>query len=288
MTIEIEKAQPVKLRSIGLDEKWLQERISDDPSLLGLGNLEIVGREHAQPMGGRIDFLMRDEEEEIFYEVEIMLGGLDESHIIRAIEYWDIERQRRPQWDHRAVIVAEDITARFFNVLRLLNRAVPLIGIKLSTFKIGDRIFLHPVTVIDVVKEVDPDILDPVERADRAYWEKKSVGLLAVLDRVVVLLRKSAIEPKVTYNRGHVALGSAGRNFCWFFQRKGSDTARIEIRLTSETRDQAIAKLQEGGIGASSRNDRDDRVALTITTSNLDSHATLVSEVLGEAEALSK
>ena len=69
MTIEIEKAQPAKLRSLGLDEKWLQERISDDPSLLGLGNLEIVGREHAQPMGGRIDFLMRDEEEEIFYEV---------------------------------------------------------------------------------------------------------------------------------------------------------------------------------------------------------------------------
>src|SRR5690348_6369901 len=102
------------------------------------------------------------------------------------------------------------------------------------------------------------------------------------------MLRKTAIEPKVTYTRGHVALGSVGNNFCWFYQREGTETARIEIRLTSETRDQAITKLQEGGIGASSRNDRDDRVAFTVTTSNLDSHSALVSEILREAEALSR
>jgi hypothetical protein len=42
---------------------------------------------------------------DLYYEIEIMLGNLNESHIIRAIEYWDIERQRRPQSDHRAVII---------------------------------------------------------------------------------------------------------------------------------------------------------------------------------------
>lgn len=50
-----------------------------------------------------------------------MFSALDESHIMRTIEYRDIERQRRPQFEHRAVIVAEQITSRFFNVLRLLN-----------------------------------------------------------------------------------------------------------------------------------------------------------------------
>jgi hypothetical protein len=53
------------------------------PGLLGLGELEIAGREHRQPIGGRIDFLMRDAESETYYEVEVMLGTLDESHIIR-------------------------------------------------------------------------------------------------------------------------------------------------------------------------------------------------------------
>jgi hypothetical protein len=137
MAIDLKKIAPVELRAAGLDEKWLQDRIKDDPTLLGLGELEIVSREHRQPIGGRIDFLMRDTE--TYYEVEIMLGTLDESHIIRTIEYWDIERQRRPQSDHCAVIVAEHITSRFFNVLRLLNRAVPMIAVQLSAFRLGEN-----------------------------------------------------------------------------------------------------------------------------------------------------
>ncbi len=47
------------------------------------------------------------EEADTFYEEEVMLGALDESHIIRTIEYWRVERQRRPGSEHRAVIVAE-------------------------------------------------------------------------------------------------------------------------------------------------------------------------------------
>ena len=49
------------------------------------------------------------------YEVEIQLGATDESHIIRTIEYWDIERKRYPQYNHTAIIIAEDITSRFLN-----------------------------------------------------------------------------------------------------------------------------------------------------------------------------
>ena len=120
MSIVLKKVTPVDLRSIGLNEKWLQDQIVADPSIIGLGDVEIAFREHKQPSGGRIDFLMRDREPEAetYYEVEVMLGTLDESHIIRTIEYWDKERQRRPQVAHRAVIVAENITSRFFNVLR--------------------------------------------------------------------------------------------------------------------------------------------------------------------------
>lgn len=57
------------------------------------------------------------------YEVEVQLGSTDESHIIRTIEYWDIERKRYPQYDHTAVIVAEDITSRCLNVISLIRPA---------------------------------------------------------------------------------------------------------------------------------------------------------------------
>src|SRR5205807_8546895 len=139
-----------RLRSLGLDESWLQGQIAQDTSLLGLGELYILRKEKTQPSGGRIDFFMADPETETRYEIEVMLGELDASHIIRTIEYWDVERQRRPQFTHRAVIVAEHITARFFNVLRLLNRAVPMIAVQLCAFLLVNGVVLHSVTIFVV------------------------------------------------------------------------------------------------------------------------------------------
>src|SRR5438045_1477648 len=110
------KAEKVKLRDHA-NEGWLQTQIEQDPSILGLGDLVVLGRERRQSSGGRVDFLLHDSETNTMFEVEIMLGATDESHIIRTIEYWDIETRKNPSKEHRAVIVAEQITNRFFNVI---------------------------------------------------------------------------------------------------------------------------------------------------------------------------
>lgn len=101
-----------------LNERWVQERIAEDPSLLGLGDLILKDKERIHPQGGRLDILCQDAESNRRYEIEIQLGKSDESHIIRTIEYWDIERKRYPQYEHTAVLVAEEITSRFLNVIR--------------------------------------------------------------------------------------------------------------------------------------------------------------------------
>src|SRR4029077_20223000 len=85
------------------------------------------------------------------YEVELQLGSTDESHIIRTIEYWDVERKRYPQYEHTAVIVAEDITSRFLNVIQLFNGNIPLVALKMTAFKINDEIALTFVKVLDEV-----------------------------------------------------------------------------------------------------------------------------------------
>ena len=56
----------------------------------------------------------------------------------RTIEYWDIERKRYPQYEHSAVIVAEDITARFLNVISLFNGQIPLMALQMSAFQTGE------------------------------------------------------------------------------------------------------------------------------------------------------
>jgi hypothetical protein len=289
MTLELKKISPIELRAAGLDEKWLQERIREDTSLLGLGELEIIGREHRQPYGGRIDFLLHHAETETFYEVEIMLGALDESHIIRTIEYWDVERQRRPQAEHRAVIVAEQITSRFFNVLRLLNRAVPMIAVQLSAFKLDENnIVLHAVTVLDIIEEIgDVDVSDQAEQADRTYWEKKSEpASLAVMDKIVAALQAKGIQPRLTYNKYHIALRSSGKNFCWFHPRKTAGFCHIEFRLNNDLRDARLAELQAKGIDPFPR--RSDLITFGITLAGLSDRLDVLLDNLKVAEELSR
>lgn len=56
-----------------LNERWLQERIAEDPSILGLGDLILKDKERPQPRAGRLDLLLQDAESSRRYEVEVQL-----------------------------------------------------------------------------------------------------------------------------------------------------------------------------------------------------------------------
>ena len=285
MLMELKKIAPTSLRAVGLDERWLQERIREDTALLGLGELEIVGREHRQPSGGKIDFLMYDAEPDCFYEIEVMLGVLDESHIIRTIEYWDIERQRRPNSEHRAVIVAEQITSRFFNVLRLLNRSVPMIAIQLAAFRPDEHsIALHAVKVLDIIEETaGSDVSSQVEGTDRGYWEKrKDPTSLAMVDQIIARLTASGIAPRITYNKHHIALGSTGNNFCWFHFRTSAGAWFVEIKIGADNRETALAALQASDIEASPSGT--EEIKFWLTKERLDQNLDLLMTQLLLAE----
>jgi hypothetical protein len=102
--MEYTKFEMISIRNHAeLNELWVQDRIAEDPTILGLGDIVLKDRERIQPRAGRLDLLLQDAESCRRFEVEIQLGGTDESHIIRTIEYWDIERKRYPQHDHVAV-----------------------------------------------------------------------------------------------------------------------------------------------------------------------------------------
>src|SRR5438876_11476167 len=145
----------VKLESISiknhpvLTEVWIQSQIASDPTILGLGDLVLRDRERPQPRAGRLDLLLQDSESNRRYEVEIQLGKTDETHIIRTIEYWDVERKRYPQYDHCAVLVAEHVTSRFLNVIGLFNGTIPLIAIQMNALAKGDEVALVFTKVLD-------------------------------------------------------------------------------------------------------------------------------------------
>jgi hypothetical protein len=156
-----------------LDERWVQARIAEDPAILRLGDLILKDKERIQPRSGRLDLLLQDPEADRRYEVEVQLGSTDESHIIRTVEYWDIERKRYPQYEHCAVIVAEDITSRFLNIIGLFNGSIPLVAIQMQAFQVNsDEVTLVFTTVVDeLVRGPVDDDEEVQDVADRGYWE---------------------------------------------------------------------------------------------------------------------
>ena len=145
MPREVQLAQQLVIREAGYDEPWLQDQIYENPACLGLGELETIARERQQLSGGRLDLLLKDPEDDAMYEVELMLGETDETHIIRTIEYWDNEKRRWPQRQHFAVLVAEHINRCFFNVIHLLSHSIPIIAIQASLLETDGKrsLFLH-------------------------------------------------------------------------------------------------------------------------------------------------
>ena len=59
------------------NERWIQDRIEEDPSILGLGELALIARERQQEHAGRLDLLLGSAEDATRYEVELMLGSTD-------------------------------------------------------------------------------------------------------------------------------------------------------------------------------------------------------------------
>ncbi len=236
-------------RSSTLNEKWVQDQIADEPSLLGLGDLVLKDKERMQPNAGRLDLLLQDPETLKRYEVEIQLGATDESHIIRTIEYWDIERKRYPQYEHAAVIVAEEITSRFLNVIQLFNGAIPLIALKMTAYKVGDQYALTFVKVLDEMTFGLVDDDEPLaEPTDRAFWETKrgTKKTLAVTDELLKLVNE--VEPKATlkYNKHYIGLGVDGAplNFITFMPRKAHVLMTFKLPKSQEMDEQ----LEEAGI----------------------------------------
>ena len=234
-----------------ISEKWLQDRIAENPELLGLGDgLEAIGVERSQPGGGRLDLLLADSSDDLnkWYEVEIQLGSLDESHIIRAIEYWDIERRRYPQYDHTAVIVAENITGRFLNVISLFNGAIPLIAIQLKGVEVNGAFTLVATRVLDVVQlGMLEEPAEVTASQDRSYWERNlSPGAMKLVDDLIDLTNEAALGGSPRFRKSYIGYGYDGqtRNSIWLNPQKQS--VRTDFRLPQE--DETDKLLDEAGL----------------------------------------
>ncbi|MCC6651658.1 MAG: hypothetical protein IT348_10970 [Candidatus Eisenbacteria bacterium] len=283
MALTYTKPERISLRAhADLNEKWLQDRIAEDPAILGLGDVSLLGRERTTGQAGRLDLLLSDPEENRRYEVEIMLGPTDPSHIVRTIEYWDIERRRYPAYEHVAVLVAEDITSRFLNVMSLLSGTIPFVAIQLNALKVGEQVVLDFVKVLDQteLRTDDEDEAGETAPADRAYWvQRSSEDIVRMADIILkVICAKTSVGYALKYNRQFIGLsdGVRARRFVHFTPRRKhmAFLARVADPKAWTTR------LQEAGVDAGVRR---RSVRVSISASELEEFRPLIEELMADA-----
>jgi hypothetical protein len=282
------KAEPLSLKAHpNFSEVWLHEQISKDPSLLGLGELSVLERERVQVGAGRLDMLLTDADAEntIRYEVEIMLGPTDPSHIIRTIEYWDIERRRYPAYDHIAVLVAEQITARFLNVIALFAGSIPIIAIQLNALRVGNQILLDFVKVLDQRQLREDDAADAggaVEPdVDRSTWEARvGATMMQMCDRIAEIANEIA-DPKLElkYKKGRVAVGVPGSFFKALTLSPKKNFIRVRFRVTDP--EAWVKRLSEAGVESELKDG--SLVLVRLRSGDLEQHEDALRELIHQA-----
>jgi len=278
------KPERIELKkSIEFNERWVQDRIAEDPSLLGLGDLVLKDKERAQPHAGRLDLLFPDADATRRYEVEVQLGTTDESHIIRTIEYWDIERKRYPQYEHTAVLVAEEVTSRFLNVIALFNGFIPLVAIQMQALKLGEQVSLVFTTVLDAMTlGLDDDDEDVGDATDRAYWEARSSPVIVKMaDDLLDMIH--AFEPglELKYNKGYIGLAKGGVSRLFVLFRPMKNHIRLELRL--DRSDQIQAMLDDSGLEVMGYDARWRRYRIRLTPNDLKKHSDLLMDLMRQA-----
>ena len=254
MADDIKTTKTFSIAESGHDEFWLCGKIFDDPTILGLGDLQSIATEKTQPQGGRLDLLLKDLEDNSMYEVELQLGPTDESHIIRTIEYWDNAKKQWPRRSHTAVLVAEEINRRFFNVVQLLSLSVPIIGIQANIVQIGDTKALHFTKMIDSYEE--PEEKESTQQTyDEKHWIDNYPKSLECVRWYHDLLGKYYGDIPIKYFKFYITFKVGGIIRVWISKLKDG-RAFIELKYIEQPFNEATDYLTNEAVAFTHKNNR--------------------------------
>lgn len=247
MDNEIKIGKKIYIRNAGKDEYWLQDIIYENPERLGLGNLIGLGKERKQSTGGRLDILLKDPNDNTMYEVEIMLGSTDPSHIIRSIEYWDNEKRKYPQRQHFVVLIAESFDRRYFNVIQILSLNVPMIAIQADLLQVGNEKVLHFTKILDVYEE--PEYEEETAQATESTWSGDSKWTLEVAKKYFELINDVEKNIDFRFTQSYISITVNGKN-CYYFNKRTKPNSVFWFNVKEEEKVDTIKQiLDKNGFG---------------------------------------
>ena len=187
-----------------------------------------------------MDILLRDSKNNTLYEVEVMLGETDPSHIIRTIEYWDIERRIYPQRQHFAVLVAESFSRRYFNVIQLLSQTIPIIAVQADLIEFDNELVLNFTKIMDMYLPLEEG---DSEETNVSQWEKKANWIVETVNEFVSILATKYPEQTITptYTQSYIRVAIDNQQY--FFHKRVTPNVFVEIYAKDEEKRVLIATL---------------------------------------------
>jgi len=208
------------------------------------------------------------------YEVEIMLGDTDESHIIRTIEYWDLEKRRWPQRQHFAVLVAESINRRFFNVIQLLSLSIPIIAIQANIIEAEGKRILHFSKILDIYEEQEDEVSVTNEVHDENYWRDKSAWTIENAKALLAIVSPVFDSVELNYVKNYIALTVSNNNYFGFHRRSGNKSL-LWFWVSDSYLPQVMEALDEKGIPYTKRKS----LHLTVDKKIIETNADLFRQI---------
>jgi len=240
MESEIKTGKKIYIRNAGKDEYWLQDIIFENPSILGLGDLIPLSKEKKQSTGGKLDILLKNPEDNSMYEIEVMLNETDPSHIIRTIEYWDIEKRRYPQRQHFPVLIAERFNKRYFNVIQLLSLNIPMIAIQVDLLEVGNQKIVNFTTILDIYEE--PAENDETNIVKETTWTSSANWTLQAASELLNIFNSSEQVFKLKFTQSYIAITNNQSNAYWMSKRS-EPKSYFGFKEKNEEKVEAIRKL---------------------------------------------
>ncbi len=240
MEQEIKLGKKIFIRNTGKDEYWLQDIIYANPEKLGLGNLIAIRKEKTQSNGGRLDILLKDPADNTMYEVELMLGETDPSHIIRSIEYWDNEKRKYPQRQHFAVLIAESFDRRYFNVIQLLSLTVPMIAIQADLLEVGNDKILNFTKILDVYVEQEEE--EESKQVTETTWSEKAEWTLETAKKHLEILSEIEKNIELKFTQSYISIVINGKNY-YMYDKRTKPNSVVWFNVKEEEKVDAIKKL---------------------------------------------
>lgn len=145
------------------------------------------------------------------------------------------EKRRWPQRKHFAVLIAERINRRFFNVIHLLSYSIPLIAVQVSLLGVNGGRTLHFTKLLNTYEEIEDGSSLESRNFNCDYWNQKAKWTLDAADSLLNATANTFSSPTMTYAKGYIAIAVNGYNYMRLFKRSMAKSL-LEFRMEEPLR----------------------------------------------------